>query len=311
MTMKKLIPLLLVTAVGCSSNTTTAGKQCGAGTMDMNGQCIASLMCGAGTTVMDGSCVSSLKCGAGTMPMNGECVPNPPGARTYKQIEHLARPGINEALLISDGFHSGYNATAPTFAGVDQATLGMVVDEAKTVLKALYLGACLLNGTIPSITADTGVHPGGLKCHAIGPAIWVENNLTGVTLTQESKTAAQAYADAVFGLFIPDVLRVDTSVDSSYETLCGAGPVGLCGGRFLRDDAIDVTYDFLLNGAGTCGASLCGAPNQVNALVSDGVSFDNATAMNNVSQRANGDPSNKQQGHPNVSGAFPYSAPPN
>lgn len=325
--MKKLGALLLIlSAAGCENKgesivcgagTTemngmcTADLMCGAGTTAMNGSCVSELMCGAGTMAMNGSCVPDVRCGPGTMPVGGECVPGNPPERVYKQIEHLARPGINEVLIISDGFHTGFNATAPTFTGVPPATLGMVVDEVKTVLKALYLGGCLLNGTIPGITADTGVHPAGLTCHAIGPAIWVENALDGVTLTQASKDAAQAYADAVFGLFIPDVTRVDTAVPGSYETLCGAGPVGLCGGRFVRDDVIDITYDFLLNGAGTCAAGLCGAPNQVNALVSDGVSFDNAVAMNNVSQRINGDVTNRQQGHPDVANTFPYSAPPN
>ncbi|MEJ7601762.1 MAG: hypothetical protein WKG01_27940 [Kofleriaceae bacterium] len=173
---------------------------------------------------------------------------NPDGPATgvtYRQIEHLARPGINEALLISEGFLAGYNATAPTFAGVPPATLEAVVGEAKTVLKALYLGTCLLNG-VAGLTPQTGLHPAGMECHAVGGAVFEAD---GVTQTAASITAAQAYADAVFGLFIPDVMRVDTAVASTYLTPCGAGPVLLCGGRFLRDDVIDVTYDFLLNGA--------------------------------------------------------------
>src|SRR5262245_23739895 len=58
----------------------------------------------------------------------------------FRQVEQLARPGINEALLITTAFNAGYNATAPTFAGVPSETLNAVVGEAKTVLQALYLG---------------------------------------------------------------------------------------------------------------------------------------------------------------------------
>src|ERR1041384_5398846 len=166
---------------------------------------------------------------------------------TFHQVEHLARPGINEALLISEAFNAGYNATAPSFTGVPAETLNAVVDQAKTVLKALYLGGCLLNGVIPGVTADNGVHPAAIKCHAIGPALWLAD---GVTLTPESKAAAQAYADKVFAQFIPDVLRVDTGVNSNYLTPCGdlnSKPL-LCGGRFVSDDTIDVTYNYLLNG---------------------------------------------------------------
>src|SRR5215203_342011 len=107
----------------------------------------------------------------------GDNVERPDGAtpeKTYKQVEHLARPGINEALLISEGFLGGYNATAPTFKGVPDDVLGQVVGEAKTVLKALYLGSCLLNGAL-SLTPAQGVKPAGITCHAVGPAIWEEN----------------------------------------------------------------------------------------------------------------------------------------
>ena len=227
--------------------------------------------------------------------------------KTFKQIEHLARPGIAEALLITNAFLAGYNATAPTFAGVPAATLDMVVAEAKTVLKALYLGACLLNGVT---TPPAGLEPAGLTCHATGGALFTENNaVTGVTLTQASQTAAQAYADAVFNGFIPDVMRVDLSVTTStYENLCGGTGTGvpfLCGGRFLDDDTIDTTYDFLLNGAQTLQGAA--ATNITGALVSDGVQFAETGNKNNRTQP---DPSNPAQFHPAVNPAFPYSANP-
>jgi hypothetical protein len=236
--------------------------------------------------------------------------PGTPDAPTmgpsFHQVEQLARPGINEALLITEAFNAGFNATAPSFTGVPQETLNAVVGEAKTVLAALYLGGCLLNGAL-GLTADQGVKPAGMTCHAVGPAIWTENTLSGVTLTAASRAAAQNYADKVFSQFIPDVMRVDTSVDSSYLTLCGdAGSTPLlCGGRFLNNDVIDVTYNYLLNGAATTK----GAFDQVRALTSDGVDFSSDDA-DNVGNVVLPDPRNAQQGHPNVSPTFPYSAAP-
>jgi hypothetical protein len=227
-----------------------------------------------------------------------------PQPRAFRQVEHLARPGINEALLISEGFLAGYNATAPSFAGVDPPTLNAVVGEAKTVLKALYLGACLLNGAL-GLTPAQGVKPAGITCHAVGPAIWEGGQLTGTVLTQASQQAAQQYADAVFGLFIPDVMRVDTAAAPRYLTLCGAGgKQGLCGGRFLNEDVIDDTYNFLLNGAQTTK----GPFDQVRALTGDGVNF----SLNDANNTGNVvlPVANPQQGHPNVSATFPYSAPP-
>jgi hypothetical protein len=228
----------------------------------------------------------------------------PPAA--FHQVEQLARPGINEALLITEAFNAGFNATAPSFAGVPPDTLNAVVGEAKTVLKALYLGGCLLNGAL-GLSADQGVKPAGMTCHAVGPAIWTEGTLAGVTLTQASKDAAQKYADKVFSQFIPDVLRVDTGVPSNYLTLCGdasSTPL-LCGGRFVNNDVIDVTYNYLLNGAATTK----GPFDQVRALTGDGVNFSSDDA-NNVDNVVLPDPRNAQQGHPNISMAFPYSAAP-
>lgn len=239
----------------------------------------------------------------------GEGSGTPPTTTSFHQVEQLARPGINEALLISEAFNAGFNATAPSFAGVPTDTLNAVVDQAKTVLSALYLGACLING-VANLTPDTGVKPAAIKCHAVGPAIWMAD---GVTLTPESKAAAAAYADKVFNQFIPDVLRVDTSVTSSYLVPCGtldSTPL-LCGGRFLNDDVIDVTYDYLLNGAANYltpgdGGAL---DQQVLALVSDGVSFSKDPAKNSLTL-SKPDLANQQQGHPDVTPTFPYSAPP-
>jgi len=232
--------------------------------------------------------------------------PTEPPGTVYKQVEQLARPGINEALLITEGFLGGYNATAPSFAGVPAATLGQVVGEAKTVLKAVYLGSCLLDGAL-GLSPAQGVKPAGIMCHAVGPAIWTENSLAGVTLTQASKDAAQAYADKVFAQFEPDVMRIDMSAPSGYLTLCGdanSTPL-LCGGRNLNDDVIDVTYNYLINGAATPK----GAYNQVNALTSDGVEFSDNDANNRYNVIVP-DGTNAQQFHPNVSQTFPYSAPP-
>jgi hypothetical protein len=232
----------------------------------------------------------------------------PPTGTTFHQVEQLARPGINEALLITEAFNAGFNATAPSFAGVPTDTLNAVVDQAKTVLKALYLGGCLINGAA-GLTAANGVHPAGMECHAVGTALFLAD---GVTLTDASKTASQKYADKVFGQFIPDVLRVDTSVTpSNYLNLCGGNGPLLCGGRFLNDDVIDITYNYLLNGAANYltpgdGGAL---DKQFIALTSDGVTFSKDVAKNSDSL-SKPDPANLQQGHPDVSMAFPYSAPP-
>ncbi len=239
---------------------------------------------------------------------SGSNGPDAAGPAVYKQVEHLARPGINEALLFTFAYNNGYNATAPSFAGVDTATLNAVVGEAKTVLKAIYLGVCVTNG-LAGFSADAGLHPAGLVCAAVGTGVFSDSAAT--MIAPASATAAQAYADKVFSQFEPDVMRIDTAVASSYLTLCGdanSTPL-LCGGRNLRDDVIDVTYDYLLAGA---AAHLSAAPSaQLVALTSDGVVYDNSSAAaSNPLSLSTPDPSNRQQGHPPTTTTFPYSAPP-
>lgn len=304
MNTRKLAALLFLVAACGDDNTQTA---CGDGTTLQNGECVSATICGDGTSNVDGACVPDVTCGPDTVPMNGVCVPVVP-ATNYVQVEHLGRPGVNEALLISDGFLEGYNATAPTFAGVPATVLPQVVAEAKTVLRAIYLGACFLNG-VASLTPSTGVKPAGMMCNEVGAALL---EVDGETQKAATITASSAYADAVFGLFIPDVMRINTANASAYQTLCGSGPMLLCGGRWLRDDVIDVTYDFFINGAATCAtAANCQVHTQFNALVSDGVAYQTDDAGGGGStSRIEGNAANNQQGHPDLLAAFPYSAPP-
>jgi hypothetical protein len=280
--------------------------------MLVGGECVAGTPteCGAGTTLTNGECVSDVVCGTGTMNMAGMCVPTTtPPVTTYRQIEHLARPGINEALLITNDFLNGYNATAPAYTGVPSATLTAIVGEAKVVLKALYYGVCFINGNVPGLTAATGLKPAGMQCVEIGAAMF--NAGTPTTIKTTVVAAADIYANQVFDQFVSDVMRIDTSAASGYLTLCStaaAKPL-LCGGRRLTDDTIDITYDFLLNGAASHLGSL---PAQFNALVSDGVQYDNGTGTSQNSGNVTPpDPANPNQFHPAVNNAvFPYSAAP-
>jgi len=203
--------------------------------------------------------------------------------------------------------------TQPGNRSVGVATLGKVKDEAKTVLKALYLGTCLING-LKSLDADSGFHPGGVKCGAVGGAVFEAD---GVTISAAAAAGAQTYADKVFGQFEPDVMRVDTGLaKSNYFALCGDATTAplLCGGRFLNDDVIDVTYSYLLSGAdprAPLDGSASSDPlvNQLKALVSDGVQYSSNPAQNNDNATAP-DPTNPNQFHPNISQGFPYSAAP-
>lgn len=295
--------------------------ECGAGTMLVGDECVANapVTCAAGTMLMGTMCVP-VACPAGSTAMNGVCVPN--SVTTYRQVEQLGRPGIAEALLITPAFLEGYNATAPSFAGAPAAAVAAITAEAKTVLKAIFHGTCLLNGLL-GFNATNGAVPAGVPCGQVGGAVFTGGNpLTGTVIDPAQATAATTYADKVFGQFITDVLRIDTAVTSAYLTPCNAtlaaGMPLLCGGRKLNDDVIDITYFYLIAGAAVpSGTTALNAP-QVIALVTDGAFFSANNAENSGIGLGTPDPNNRNQFHqscancgtPVISATFPYSAPP-
>jgi hypothetical protein len=225
----------------------------------------------------------------------------------FHQVEQLGRPGVAEALLITNDFLNGYNALAPSFAGADANTLAAVVGEAKTVLKAIYFGICFADGVAAggTLTPDNSLKPGGLECPAIGGAIIGNDG----KIVASVGSAASTYADAVFNKFIPDVMRIDTGVAvSTYFNLCNGSDAtspALCGGRGLTDDTIDVTLDFLFSGAAVPldGGNGTGLNAVFQHVVSDGVGY--STSVTNLNALAV-DPANSQQGHPLPSNTFPY-----
>jgi len=311
--------VVAISAAACGDDA-PAGPECGAGTTLSNGECVADTECGAGTTLVNGECVGPT-CGAGTMLVNGVCTADP-DMTTYRQVEQLGRPGIAEALLISPAFLEGYNATAPSFAGAPPAAVAAISAEAKTVLKAVFHGTCLINGLL-GFTAVNGAVPAGVACGQVGGAVFTGGNaLTGTTIDPAQAAAATTYADKVFGQFITDVLRIDTAVTSAYLTPCNAtlaaGMPLLCGGRKLNDDVIDITYYYLLAGATVpTGANVTNTP-QVVALVTDGVFFSGNNAENSGIGLGTPDTNNRNQFHqscancgtPVISTTFPYSAAP-
>jgi hypothetical protein len=88
-------------------------------------------------------------------------------------------------------------------------------------------------------------------------------------------------ADVLLGAFLPDVMRIDTTVVSGYANALNAkgSPIA---GRMLKDDVIDTTLQVLTNGA----------------VKGDNVSYE-------------GTPDNPSQGHKPLEAQFPYLALPN
>jgi Domain of unknown function (DUF4331) len=177
---------------------------------------------------------------AGTLPIPAGSLPNPApvvaASTTLTQVERLARPAINEGLLITNDFLNAFNAIAPTS---DAAALGTAVG-------------------------------------------------TEIVATLTALGNDQAAIGAIVNAFVPDVMRIDTTITSGYPggvTFTGAAFTSNIasipsGGRLILDDVIDITLTVLTHAA----------------ITSDNVSYDGG--------------GNVGQGHTALSTSFPYLAPP-
>jgi hypothetical protein len=92
-----------------------------------------------------------------------------------------------------------------------------------------------------------------------------------------------AYINAIAPALIPDVLVVDTSKDPSTASWLSTTLSGGWGGRKLQDDVVDLALTAVF------GSALGDAAHATPQLTTDNVAFDS----------------------PNVTGTFPYLAPPN
>ncbi len=150
----------------------------------------------------------------------------------FQQIERLARPLINEGLIVTPAFLNAFNSIPP-FLDLSEAA-APVRAEAVTTLNAL-----------DQADGQDNVDP-----------------------------------NAIAGAFLPDVMRIDTTVPSGYANAFNAmgSPIA---GRMIKDDVVDITLGVLV-----------GSP------VSDNVTYE-------------GVPGNPAQGHKPLQPSFPYLALPN
>lgn len=233
----------------------------------------------------------------------------------YTQIERLARPGINEALVRVNADLNAWNSIAPSLDLTTTATT--VVADAAVTLEALYAGVCFTNGALDVITSGTSLElkPAGMTCQAKGLNIL---NTNAIGLNSAFLTAATTYATTVLGQFAPDVLRLDTALATSAYNgeLCNGAAAGsplLCGGRALDDDAgnsvVNITYSYLLNGGAT-PSTVSSIRNGAiyNPTANDPTCTTVGGAANSCNAGDSGTPQHNQgQGHSPVNSTMPFS----
>lgn len=140
---------------------------------------------------------------------------------SFQQVEQLARPGINEALLRTNLFLNIYNSVSPAF-----------------ISRALVAGT-------PENTAAAPV---------LGEAIDSLNLFTALDGPGGANTTTLAAA------FLPDVMRIDTSINtitsgttaySAAFVASGPNAGAPAAGRKLTDDVVDITLTVLTGGTVT------------------------------------------------------------
>jgi len=165
---------------------------------------------------------------------------SPEAAAEWIQVERLARPAINEGLILSNDYLNAFNSISPD---LDLSTAAAPVrDEAVAVLsilKALALNLGITNSPTPGQVA-AGFLPDVMR-------IDVTTNVT------PSASAYNACADLIDGI---------------------AGQASLCGGRKLKDDVGDITLSYLIAGDASGAAvkdnvDYSGAKGWHHALLSD------------------------------------------
>jgi hypothetical protein len=138
------------------------------------------------------------------------------------QVEQLARPAINEGLLVTNSFLNTYNSVGPAF-----------------------VRAALTNSTSPEGTAA-----GPLLAQAtsnLAAFVALNTTITG--------PAINTTVTAIVGALLPDVMRIDTTVNVSLAQEAFNSTVNNVGspvaGRKLTDDVIDTVLQVATQGAVT------------------------------------------------------------
>lgn len=180
--------------------------------------------------------------------------PAPTVEAEYVQIERLARPAINEGLVLSNDNLNAFNSIPPSLdLRSDIPAVAAVLNEAVAVLSVVF-----------NLGTNAGLTP---------PAV---GDVAGQFLPDVVRISVD---DAHYGTLHTVQANASRSGDSdqnevaytSCVSLVSGSPL-LCGGRKIRDDVIDITLSYLAGGAGF--AAPAASPGDIPSyLVSDQISY--------------------------------------
>lgn len=173
----------------------------------------------------------------------------------FVQIERLARPAINEGLVLSNANLNAFNSITPE-SDLDSANpaVAAVLNEATVVLTV-----------VKNLGTNAGLTP---------PAV---GTVVGQFLPDVMRISVNDTDYGTLHTLNPNPDRTSNSAQNQVAytacvSLANGAPL-LCGGRKIRDDVIDITLSYLAGGAGQA-APASGTPTAVPAYaVSDAISY--------------------------------------
>jgi len=177
--------------------------------------------------------------------------------QSYMQVERLARPAINEGLVLSNDNLNAFNSITPSSdLEASNPAVAAVLTEAQVVLDVVRK----LGNTLTSSTSAPPVATS-----------------VGQFLPDVMRISVD---DAHFGALHPLVANTSRTGNSNQNnvayTACvslTAGAPLLCGGRKIRDDVIDITLSYLAAGAGAAAPVATPFTSVPGYAVSDAVSY--------------------------------------
>ncbi len=171
------------------------------------------------------------------------------------QIERLARPAINEGLVLSNSNLNAFNSIPPSLdLRSDIPAVAAVLTEASAVLTVVNNLGTNAGLTPPAVSAVVSQFLPDVMRISVNDADYgtLHSLNANSDRTSNSKQNEVAYTACV--------------------SLTSGAPL-LCGGRKIRDDVIDITLSYLAGGAAQAAPSTGTPTNVPTYAVSDAISY--------------------------------------
>ena len=190
-----------------------------------------------------------------------------PATTSYVQIERLARPAVNEGLVLSNANLNAFNSIPPSLdlSGTIPA-VAAVQGEAVAVINVVRALGTVAGGTPPATNDVVSQFLPDVTRISVNDTDFTSNPVTGNPLTANvDRTSNSRQGEVAY---------------TACVSLTPGAPL-LCGGRKIRDDVIDITLTYIALGAATAIPGGTSAGSVVSYAVTDQVGYTTAHPAGN------------------------------